>query len=117
MQNTIKFLTAAFILFAGLSGIASAGNITKTFEFGAGTANESSARRYFAVPCLLNVTATVKFKRNGDGGASDDIPILIELNNPALIGEANGRGDWEEVVAKRSQQIITFRCRRIFLRL
>lgn len=82
MKHAILFLSVTFVTFAGLSGSAYASSTTRSFEFGKGTANESSNFRTFIVPCRMTVTAVVKFKRLGDVGASDDVPIVIELRNP-----------------------------------
>lgn len=54
--------------------------VTKSFEFGPGTANPISNVRTFNVPSGLEVAATVKYKRLGTGKGG--IPITIELREP-----------------------------------
>lgn len=87
---------------------ANAAEITKTFEFGAGTANTISNKRTFAVPCGQSVTAVVKYHRLGDTGAQFDVPIVIELREPGDTPEAEGPAfTTESVTARRTEQTAT----------
>lgn len=115
MKNTInlfgKNLVQVFgllVLVIGMFGVTFAGSATKTFEFGAGTANSTSNFRTFFVPCGLNVTASVKYQRKGDGGASSDVPITIELRKPAANADDDGAvAQTVNVTAKRTEQTAT----------
>lgn len=90
---TNKMLVLAMALFGVMSIAASttfASSIKKSFEFGAGTANSHSNFRTFAVPCGLDVTASVTYSRKGDTGANNDIPIFIELRQPGETDSVDG---------------------------
>lgn len=105
MKNFVKLLTLALVSIAGLSTAAFAGTLTKSFEFGAGTANSVSNKRTFSVPCGLDVQAAVKVSRKGDAGADNDVPILIELRSPGESADADGPiATTKEGIAKRTAQ-------------
>lgn len=90
MKNFVKLLTLILVSIAGLSTAAFAGTATKTFEFGAGTANSVSNKRTFFIPCGLDVQAAVKVSRKGDAGATNDVDIIIELRSPGENADAEG---------------------------
>jgi hypothetical protein len=90
MKNFVKLLTLTLISVAGLSSAASAGTITKAFEFGAGTANSVSNKRTFFIPCGLDVSTAVKVSRKGDAGATNDVDIVIELRSPGETADEEG---------------------------
>lgn len=89
------------------AGTAFAETITKTFEFGAGTASSRSNYRTFPVPCGVRVTAVVKYSRLGDVGAQFDVPIVIELREPAATAEEEGSARTLSATAKRTEQTAT----------
>ncbi len=85
-----------------------AASITKTFEFGAGTANSVSNKRTFNVPCGVAVSAAVEHYRLGDVGASFDVPILIELKKPGATADVEGAvADTQDATARRTKQTAT----------
>jgi hypothetical protein len=89
-------------------GAASAGTITKTFEFGEGTPNSHSNVRTLPVPCGLDVIATVKFKRSGPAGAGNDVPIKIDLRAPDIGADEEGPvAATKNVTARRNEQTET----------
>jgi len=89
-------------------GAAYAAEITKPFEFGAGTANSVSNKRTFPVPCGQRVTAVVKYYRLGDVGAEFDVPIAIELREPGATAQEEGPAfDTKSATAKRTEQTAT----------
>lgn len=90
MKNFIKLLTLTLVSIAGFSTATFAGSVTKTFEFGAGTANSVSNKRTFFVPCGLDVQAAVKVSRKGDAGAANDVDIIIELRSPGADADTEG---------------------------
>lgn len=105
---TSKIMALALAVFGVLSIAATstfAKSITKSFEIGAGTAHSHSHYRTFAVPCGLDVTASVKYLRKGDAGASNDVPIIIELRQPGETDSEDGPvAEQEQVTATRNQQ-------------
>ncbi len=97
----------ALLAFATV-GTAFAESITKTFEFGAGTANSVSNKRTFAVPCGVGVSAAVEHYRLGDVGAANDVPIVIELKKPGATADEEGPvADTQNATAKRAKQTAT----------
>jgi hypothetical protein len=90
MKNFAKLLTLVLISMAGFGTAAFAGSTTKTFEFGAGTANPVSNKRSFSVPCGLDVQAAVKVSRKGDVGTANDVDIVIELRSPGENADTEG---------------------------
>jgi hypothetical protein len=97
----------AMFAFAAVSVVPGA-DITKTFEFGAGTANSVSNKRTFPVPCGQRVTAVVKYYRLGDVGAQFDVPILIELREPGATAEEEDPAfETKSATAKRTEQTAT----------
>jgi hypothetical protein len=84
-------VSLSITLFAlGFVCTASASNISKTFELGPGTQNSRSVYRTYGAPCGRQVAAVVKYKRLGPAGASNDIPLVIELREPETAGGAEG---------------------------
>lgn len=82
-------------------------SITKTFEFGEGTANSISNKRTFSVPCGRGVSAGVEHYRLGDTGAANDVPIIIELKKPGATADEEGPvADTKNAVAKRDKQTV-----------
>lgn len=66
-------------------------SITKTFEFGPGTAQSHSNVRTFPVPCGMKVQGFVKFTCGGVEGegktpssSQNDVPIKIDFREPDL---------------------------------
>lgn len=89
-------------------GAASAGTITKTFEFGAGTQYSHSNVRTFYVPCNLKVVATIKYKRGGSEGASNDFPIKIDLRQADIGADEEGPiAQTVSATARRNEQTAT----------
>ena len=83
-------------------------SITKGFEFGAGTAHTISNKRNFTVPCGTSVSAQVTFSRLGDVGASNDVPIVIELRKPSSNSNTDGQlAASLNVTARRAEQTRT----------
>lgn len=83
-------------------------SITKTFEFGAGTANSISNKRTFNVPCGVDVSAAVEHYRLGDAGTAFDVPIVIELKKPGATADVEGTvADTQNATAKRAKQTAT----------
>jgi hypothetical protein len=104
----VVFLMSLFSLLSISTPTADAASITKSFEIGAGTGQERSHFRTFSVPSGLAVTASVKFKRLGDPGAANDVPIIIELRQPAVVETEDGAlVDSKNAIAKRDEQTIT----------
>jgi hypothetical protein len=82
---------SSIALFAfGFVYTASASNISKTFELGPGTQSSRSVSRTYPVPCGRQVAAVVKYKRLGTAGASNDIPLIIELREPDTASGVEG---------------------------
>jgi hypothetical protein len=87
-----------------------AGNISKTFEFGADTPQRRSHLRTFDVPCKLEIAAVVKFQRSGPVNANNDIPIIIEVHEPDMTaGQENPVYYEESAMAKLTEQTIVVR--------
>ena len=83
-------------------------SITKTFEFGAGTANSFSNKRTFSVPCDRSVSAAVEHYRLGDVGAANDVPIIIELKKPGATADEEGPiADTQNATTTRTKQTAT----------
>lgn len=99
----------ALVLFAfATAGTVFAETITKTFEFGLGTANSISNKRTFPVPCGLDPSATVKYYRLGEAGAQFDAQIAIELRLPGEDpAEEGALSLLKYATAKRTEQTIT----------
>lgn len=91
------------------AGTAFADSITKTFEFGAGSALLRSVFKTFPVPCRKAVTVTVKFRRLGTAGLNNDIPILIELREPNTAPDQEGPvvGEIRSATSRTSEQTVT----------
>ena len=82
MKNTIKLLIFTFIVLLCLSEATLADNTTtKSFSFGAGSANPTSVKHSFRVPCQLDVKASIRAQRGGGSGA-EDVEIVMELMGP-----------------------------------
>jgi hypothetical protein len=119
MKNILKSKATASALITGLSlstlsllgpmaGPASAGEISKTFELGPGTQVPRSNHRTFNVPSGLPVTARVTYRRLGDPGPQNDIPIVIELRQPGLNATQDGPiVDQKSLLATRDNATIT----------
>jgi hypothetical protein len=108
VKNIGRFFGILTLLAVAAVGSAFAETITKTFEFGAGTANSASNKRTFSVPCLIDVTAKVEHYRLGDVGASNDVPIVIELRKPGATADTEGEvADTQNATAKRDKQTAT----------
>lgn len=91
-------------------GTVFADNITKTFEFGAGSAQTRSHFRTFPIACgtLGGIAAVVKFQRLGPDAASNNIPIIIELREPDTAAEQEGPiADTKTANAKKTEQSVT----------
>jgi hypothetical protein len=89
----------------GTVSMAFADNISKTFEFGAGTPQPRSHVRTFNIPCQLGVAAVVKFQRLGPVNATNDIPIIIELHEPDMTaGQENSVYYEESAMAQLTEQ-------------
>ncbi len=89
-----------------------ADNISKPFEFGAGTPQPRSHVRTFPTPCSTagGIAAVVKFKRLGPAGASNDIPIIIELREPDTAPDQEGPVvETKTATAKKNEQTIILR--------
>lgn len=91
MKSKIQITIFAAFLIACLTGATYAEVLTKTFEFGLGTANTISNKRTFAVPChagIEGVSAT--YVRKGNVGQQFDIPITMELRSPGATADEEG---------------------------
>lgn len=109
MRNIIKFWTLTLIGLFGLSGTVIADNVTKTFEFGSGSAQTRSIVRTFPISCNKAVVAVVKFQRLGPEGGGNDIPIIIELREPDTAADQEGSVvQTESGMAKITEQSVTF---------
>ena len=88
--------------------LAFASNITKSFEFGPGTANPTSNVRTFEIPSGLEVAAVVKYRRLGTG--KDGIPIEIELREPDTAPGVEGPvAQTQSASATTVEQTVTLR--------
>lgn len=105
------FASLALFAFATV-GTAFAENISKTFEFGAGTPQPRSHVRTFNIPCGTpgGVAAVVKFQRLGPDGPSNDIPIIIELREPDTAANQEGPiVETKTAIAKKTEQTVILR--------
>jgi hypothetical protein len=86
-------------------GPAFAETITKSFEFGAGTANPISHKRNFYVPCQVNVTVSIEVYRLGGEVEQKSYSAAFELLAP---GAGDGEhSDFRSRVIYPEPQIIT----------
>jgi hypothetical protein len=108
MGNIGRVFGLTVIFAAAMVSTAFAESITKTFEFGAGTANSISNKRTFSVPCGVSVSAVVEHYRLGDVGAENDVLIVIELKKPGATADEEGTvADTQNATAKRTKQTAT----------
>ncbi len=108
MKSTMRWFALALIV--GTVDTASADNISKTFEFGAGTPQPRSHVRTFDIPCNREIAAVVKFQRLGSVNANNDIPIIIEVHEPDLVaGQENSVYYEESAMAKLTEQTVIVR--------
>lgn len=107
MRQFTKILLFCVVSIFGLSSAAFGETITKAFEIGEGTANNSSHRRDFSIPCGLDVAAKVKYSRKGTAAVENDVPITIELVSPGNLGESSKVEKTLNVVAKTTVQTAT----------
>ena len=110
--NFVRVLGVMALCTLATVGTAFAGTISKTFEFGAGTPQPRSHVRTFPIPCGTpgGVAATVKFKRLGPAGASNDIPIIIEFREPDTAPNQEGPVvETKTATAKTTEQTIILR--------
>lgn len=106
------FAVALLFAFAAVGTVFADNSITKTFEFGVGTAQTRSHFRTFPIPCgtLGGIAAVVKFQRLGPDAASNNIPIIIELREPDTAAEQEGPiADTKTANAKKTEQSVTLR--------
>src|SRR5688500_5205739 len=109
MRNITRFWIFALFGLFGLSGTVTADNVSKTFEFGEGSAQTRSIVRIFPISCNKAVVAVVKFQRLGSAGEGNDIPIIIELREPDTAPDQEGPiVQTESGMAKTTEQTITF---------
>ena len=110
MRNIIKFWTFTLIGLFGLSGAVIADNISKTFEFGAGSAQTRSIVRTFPIACHQAVAVVVKFQRLGLDGAANDFPVLIEVRAPDTAADQEGPIlKTESAIAKKAEQTVVLK--------
>lgn len=117
MKNTNNFFGTgnigrvfglAVLVATAMVGTTFAESLTKTFEFGAGTANSNSNKRTFSVPCGVSVSAAVEHYRLGDVSAENDVPIIIELKKPGASADDEGAvADTQTATTKRAKQTAT----------
>lgn len=107
MKNLIKISILSLISVIGLSSAVFSATLTKTFEFGEGTANTFSHRRTFAIPCRSYPKTTVKFSRLGKPGTDYDLPLTITLIKPSESGDEGEIAATQEVKAKTTVQTVT----------
>ena len=81
----------------------SAGNVSRSFEFGPGTTLSRSIVRTFPIPCHLEVAAVVKYRRDG-GAAGTDVPILIELRRPDVGPDQEGEVFTNQIVTAKFEE-------------
>lgn len=80
------------VIFLGLVftvSTALAETITKSFEIGTSTSGSSNFRT-FTLPCRTRMTASVTYSRAGAAGESNDVPIFVEVREPATTAEEEG---------------------------
>lgn len=80
----VMFLGCVFTVSTAL-----AETITKSFEIGTSTYGSSNFRT-FTLPCRTRMTASVTYSRAGAAGESNDVPIFIEVREPASTAEGEG---------------------------
>lgn len=100
------------VLLVSVLTTARADNISRTFEFGTGTAQARSHVRTFSIPCATpgGVAAVVKFQRLGPDGAANDVPIVVELREPDTAPNVEGPlVEAKSLVAKKAEQTIVLR--------
>jgi hypothetical protein len=107
MKSKIQITVFVAFLFATLSGATYAEVLTKTFEFGLGTANTISNKRTFQVPCHAGIEGvSASYQRKGTVGQQFDIPITMELRSPgATVDEEGPIVDSVDLKATLAQQI------------
>lgn len=99
---------ALFVLATAGTTLA-ATTITKSFEFGPGTANAVSNKRTFNIPCGVRVYADVEHYRLGATGAANDVPIIMELKKPGTTADVEGPvAETRAATARRDKQIVRF---------
>jgi hypothetical protein len=98
----------AVLLTIATVGTAFAETITKTFEFGPGVAQLRSHFRTFTVPCRRAVAVTVKFRTLGPAGASNEVPIIIELVEPFVAEPFHAFiAETKNATARATEQTVT----------
>lgn len=109
MKNIGRAFAVMILCAAATASSAFAASITRTFEFGAGTANSVSNKRTFSVPCGVSVSAAVEHYRLGDVGKQFDVPITIELKKPGASAdeESPTAADTQNATATRAKQTAT----------
>jgi len=109
LRNLGRVLGVLALCVFATVGAASPDNISKTFEFGAGTAYPRSATRAFSIPCgtVGGVAAVVNFQRLGRAEPSDDVPIRIEFREPDTEPGHEGPIMIKTATAKTTGQTIT----------
>lgn len=88
----LHLFQACGVMFLGLGftvSTALAETITKPFEIGTSTSG-SSHFRTFTLPCRTRMTASVTYARAGAAGEGNDVPIFIEVREPATTAEGEG---------------------------
>lgn len=108
LRNLGRVFGSVMLFAFATAGTAFADNISKTFEFGAGTPQPRSHVRTFSVPCGTEggVAAVVKFQRVGPVGASN-IPIIIEFREPDTAPDQEGPVvETKTATAKTTEQTI-----------
>jgi hypothetical protein len=114
-QATISKLirTAAIIgLLVYYWTTATANTVSKTFEFGTGTAQPHSHLRTFSIPCATEggIAVVVKFQRLGPDDAASNVPFIVELREPDTAPNVEGPlVEAKSLVAKRAEQTIVLR--------
>jgi hypothetical protein len=91
MKNSLELCFVTLLIIVSTTGTAFAEQIQKSFEFGPGTANSTSNKRTFQVPChagIEGVSAT--YQRKGDKGVGNDVPIIMELRSPGATAAEEG---------------------------
>ena len=81
------FITLIFV-FCSISS-APAETITKSFEIGT-SATPSSNYRTFSLPCRTRMVASVTYSRSGPAGSENDVPIFVEVREPATTADGEG---------------------------
>ena len=89
------------LVFLVRSTTAYADTITKSFEIGT-SATPSSNYRTFTLPCRTRMVASVTYSRAGAAGESNDVPLFVEVREPATTPDGEGA-----VVAVREGLVAT----------